>query len=170
MGRIRTKLVAGAIAVVAVLAVVPAASAALHSSRLVPVCVRDQLGVRNNGIEGTAGTIHAAWVFTNRSADGCAMNGYPDLQRYGRAGRPLATSVQTDLLPAPSAVTLAPGGSATFFTSASDVVSGSDRCPASAVLQITAPGADASLFIPARMQACDGIVHVSAVEPGVHRP
>ena len=98
------------------------------------------------------------------------MDGYPELQRYGRAGRPLATTVRTDLPPAPSSVTLAPGGSATFFTSASDVVAGSDRCPASAVLQITAPGADASLFIPARVQACNGVVHVSAVEAGVHHP
>ena len=170
MGRIRSHLLMGSVAVIVVLAAVPAASAALHAGRLTPTCVRDQLGVRANGTEGTVGTIHAAWVFTNRSGSACSMNGYPDLQRYGRAGRPLATTVQTDLPPAPSAVTLAAGGSATFFTSATDVVSGSDRCPASAVLEITAPGADAPLFIPARVQACDGILHVSAVRAGVHHP
>jgi hypothetical protein len=132
--------------------------------------VRFQLGVRNNGVGGGAGTIRAAWVFTNRSATACRMNGYPDVQRYGRAGRPLLTIVQTDLPPAPADVTLAPGGSATFLTSASDVISGSDRCPASAVLQITAPNADASLFIPAAVFACDGVVHVSAVRAGIHHP
>jgi hypothetical protein len=170
MRRFRSNVITGAVAAIVVLSAVPAASAALHAVRGTPDCVRDQLGVRNNGVGGAAGTIHAAWVFTNRSASACKMNGYPDLQRYGRAGRPLLTTVQTDLPPAPTDVTLAPGGSATFFTSASDVISGSDRCPPSAVLQITAPNADASLFIPATIFACDGVVHVSAVRAGIHHP
>jgi hypothetical protein len=170
MRRTRT-LVVGAAAAIVVLAAVPAAFAALHTGQRTPVnCVRDQLGVRSNGTDGAAGTIHGAWVFTNRSATTCLLDGYPGMQLYGRAGRPIPTTVETDLQPTPAEVTLAPGASATFFSSYSDVETGSHRCPTSAVVQITAPNAVESLFIPAQLQACDGIVHVSAVLAGVHHP
>lgn len=169
MRRTRTKLVIGIVAGITVLAAVPAASAALHS-RVAANCVRSQLGVRNNGSNGALGTIHGAWVFTNRSDTACLLNGYPDLQLFGPGGRPMPTTVVQDLAPAPSDVTLAPGGSATFFSSYSDVGSGSHQCQTSAVIQITAPNADAPHFIPAQLQACGGIVHVSAVKAGVHHP
>jgi hypothetical protein len=107
-------------------------------------------------------------VFTNLSTSSCELFGYPDLQLYGRAGRPIPTTVQDTLPPAPTHVTLAPGASATFLSSYSDVVSGSDQCPTSSVIRITPPNAAASLFIPAALQACNGVVNVSAVEAGVH--
>jgi hypothetical protein len=156
--------VAGMATMLVVIAGLPTAFAAHGASG---TCTRAQLGVRQNGTQGTAGTIHGAWVFTNRSGTSCVLNGYPDLQLYGKAGRPIHTSVLEDLAPAPSEVTLAPGGSATFLSSYSDVSSG-HPCPTSSVAQITAPGADASLFIPAELAPCGGIVHVSAVRAGVH--
>jgi hypothetical protein len=165
----RTKLVTGIVATIVVLAALPAASAGLHAAqRSTEDCVRDQLGVRDNGSQGTAGTIHGAWVFTNLSGRACKLFGYPSMQLYGRAGRPIPTTVKRDLRPTPTRVTLAPGASATFFSQYSDVTSGSDRCPRSAVVRITAPNADASHFIPAQLQACGGVVHVSAVQAGVH--
>lgn len=167
MRRTRISLVAAIVAAI-VLAAVPAAFAALHTQGTPANCTRDQLGVRSNGIDGTAGTVHGAWVFTNVSVDACTLNGYPDLQLYGRRGRPMSTTVVTDLPPAPAGVTLAPGGSATFFSSYNDVTTGSHQCATSAVMQITPPNAVASLFVPAQLQACDGIVHVSAVRDGVH--
>jgi hypothetical protein len=169
MRRTRTSLVAAIVAAIVVFAAVPAAYAALHAQDTAANCTRDQLGVRSNGINGSAGTVHGAWVFTNVSATACALNGYPDLQLYGRHGRPITTTVVTDLPPAPSDVTLAPGGSGTFFSSYNDVTTGSHQCATSAVIQITPPNAVASLFIPAQLQACNGIVHVSAVRSGVHR-
>ncbi|MEO8477353.1 MAG: DUF4232 domain-containing protein [Actinomycetota bacterium] len=132
-------------------------------------CRRNQLGVRPNGSEGTAGTIHGAWVFTNLSDASCLLNGYASLQLYGKAGRPIHTSVQDDLSPSPSDVTLAPGASATFLSNYSDVSSGKP-CPTSFVAEITAPGTVASQFIPASLAPCDGVVHVSAVRAGVHHP
>lgn len=168
MRRIRTSMVAGVVAAIVVLATVPAAFAALHAAGTPAACVRDQLGVRSNGTNGAAGTIHGAWVFTNRSDTSCSLDGYPDMQLYGRAGRPIPTTVKRSLPPGPTQVTLAPDASATFLSSYSDVTSGSDQCPTSAVVQITAPDAAASLFIPAQLQACGGIVNVSAVEAGVH--
>jgi hypothetical protein len=160
-------LVAGLAAAIVVLVAVPAASAALHAARGVPAaCTRDQLGVRANGTEGTAGTIHGAWVFTNRSDTSCTLNGYPDLQLYGRLGRPISTTVQDTLPPAPSAVVLAPGGAGTFFTAYSDV--SPTPCPNSGVMAVTAPNDIASLFIPARLQPCGGVIQVSAVRAGVH--
>jgi Protein of unknown function (DUF4232) len=170
--RTRTTSIAGVVAAVVLVAAVPAALAALHPSRAhAPAnCIRNQLGVRSNGINGAAGTIHGAWVFTNLSTRSCRLFGYPGMQLYGRAGRPIPTIVKRSLPPHPTNVTLAPGGSATFFSSYSDIPSGSKPCPRSSVAAITAPNAVASLFIPARLQPCRGIVKVSAVRAGIHSP
>lgn len=40
--------------------------------------------------------------------------------------------------------------------------------PRSAVVRIAAPNGDASLFIPAALQPCRGVVDVSAVLAGIH--
>jgi Protein of unknown function (DUF4232) len=171
MRRTRTSLVAGILAATLALVAVPAAFAAHQGAQAAPAnCVRNQLGVRPNGISGAAGTIRRAWVFTNISKSTCKLYGYPGMQLFGRAGRPIPTTVKRNLAPGPTTVTLTPNASATFISSASDVPSGSSGCPMSAVVQITAPNAFASLFIPARMQACRGLVRVSAVRAGVHTP
>jgi hypothetical protein len=167
MGRIRTSLVAGMIAAIVVLAAVPAAVAAFHTTAP-PTCIRHQLGVVLHDTQGAAGTIHGAWLFTNLSGAACTLDGYPDMQLYGHTGRPLPTTVNQSLPPSPTLVTLAPGASATFFSSYSDVPSGTGQCPTSAVVQITAPNVVESLFIPAQLQACGGVVNVSAVRRGVH--
>jgi len=167
MKRIRASLVGATLAAIVVLAALPAVSTALQAAPPAN-CLRNQLGVRANGINGAAGTIHGAWVFTNLSTRACDLDGYPDLQLYGRAGRPMPTSVKRNQPPAPSHVKPSPGGSATFYTSYNDVPSGSHACQTSAVIQITPPNAAASLFIPARLEACRGIVQVSAVLGGIH--
>jgi len=167
MKRIWTSTVGSALVALVVLAALPSFSTAVQAAPP-PSCLRNQLGVRANGINGAAGTIHGAWVFTNLSTRACDLDGYPDLQLYGRAGRPMPTTVKRDLPPAPSHVKLSPGGSATFYTSYNDVPSGSHACQTSAVIQITPPNAAASLFIPAQLEACRGIVHVSAVRGGIH--
>jgi Protein of unknown function (DUF4232) len=169
MRKTRTSTIAGVVAAIAAVAAVPAASAAFHVTPSTPAnCVRDQLSVRSNGTNGAAGTIHGAWVFTNVSGTSCHLSGYPDMQLYGRTGRPMNTTVKHTLPPAPASVTLAPGGSATYFSSYSDVPSGATPCTVSAVAQITAPSAAESLFIPAKLGPCRGIVNVSAVLAGVH--
>jgi hypothetical protein len=168
MEKIRRSLIGVTAAAIVALAAFPTVSAALQSAARPASCLRNQLGVRANGINGAAGTIHGAWVFTNVSAKACDLDGYPDIQLYGRRGRPIPTTVKRNLPPAPSHVKLSPGGSATFYTSYSDVPSGSHACQTSAVIQITPPNAAASLFIPAQLEACRGIVHVSAVLGGLH--
>ena len=65
---------------------------------------------------------------------------------------------------------LHPDDSGTFLSSYSDVPSGSEKCKTSRVLEITAPGASAGLFIPAKLVPCGGVIRVSAVEAGVHGP
>jgi hypothetical protein len=167
MSRTRT-LAVGVVATIMVAAAVPAAFAVVHAQATPANCVRDQLGVRSNGTNGAAGTIFGAWVFTNISGTPCRLYGYPGMQLYGRAGRPIPTTVKRSLSPGPSNVILAPGGSATFRSSYSDVSSSPKPCPMSGVAQITAPNAFASLFIPARLGPCRGIVNVSAVRAGVH--
>ena len=167
MEKIRRSLIGVTAAAIVALAAFPTVSAALQSAAPAS-CLRNQLGVRANGINGAAGTIHGAWVFTNVSAKACDLDGYPDIQLYGRRGRPIPTTVKRNLPPAPSHVKLLPGGSATFYSSYSDVSSGPGTCPTSAVIQITPPNASASLFIPAKLQPCRGVVNVSAVRAGVH--
>jgi Domain of unknown function (DUF4232) len=167
MRRTRT-LVAGIVAAIVMVAALPTAFAALHAAQAPPPdCLRSQLGVRSNGTQGAAGTIYGAWVFTNRSKTACNLNGYPGIQLFGKQGRPIPTHVSTDLTPGPTDVALASGDSATFRTSYSDVSSGG-KCTMSSVMQITAPNAAASLFIPAGLGPCEGVVHVSAVRAGVH--
>jgi uncharacterized protein DUF4232 len=168
MRRTRTSMVAGTMAVIVILGAVPAALAAFHDATTPPTCTRDQLGVKLHDTQGALGTIHGAWVFTNHSATSCLLNGYPDLQLYGRTGRPLPTTVNDTLPPAPTDVTLAPAGSATFFSTYSDVQIGTDPCRTSEVIQITAPNVVDPLFIPAELQACGGVIDVSAVKPGIH--
>jgi hypothetical protein len=165
MRRTRTPLV-GVVTAILVLAALPAAFAAHHHGSAA-TCLRNQLSVRSNGSQGALGTIYGAWVFTNVSATPCSLDGYPTMQLYGRTGRPFTTTMKDDLTPGPQAVTLASGASATFRSSYSDVPSGS-KCPISTVAQITAPNVTASLFIPAMLAPCGGIVHVSAVRPGIH--
>jgi len=168
--RTRTSFIAGVAVVLLTLVAVPAALAH-HAAPLTPAnCLRDQLGVRPNGSDGAAGTIRNAWVFTNVSGATCRLYGYPGMQLYGRAGRPIPTTVKRNLPPGPSNVILGPGASATFVSRYNDVGSGPKACPTSAVIAITAPNATASLFIPARLQACKGLVSVSAVRAGIHHP
>jgi hypothetical protein len=161
----RTSKIAAALATTVALAGVPLV--ALHAASRPANCARGQLGVRSKGINGAAGTIYGAWVSTNVSKSSCRLYGYPGMQLYGKGGRPIPTTVKWDLAPKPSRVNLAPDASATFRSSYSDVPGG---CPSSLVAQITAPNDVTSLFIRAKLMPCGGVVHVSAVEAGVHGP
>jgi hypothetical protein len=168
MRRHRT-IAIGSIAALLVAGSIPVAMAAFGGTTA-NACSRSQLNVRGNGSQGAAGTIHGAWVFTNRSNTTCNLSGYPDLQMFRKGGRPLATTTKRNLPPGPSQVVLHPGDSGTFHSSFSDVQVGTAKCRSSRVLEITAPGAGAGLFVPARIMACSGVIHVSAVEAGVHGP
>jgi uncharacterized protein DUF4232 len=159
-------LLAAALTAVVVSATLATSLVGLSAATTQP-CGRHQLAVTSNGSEGAAGTIYGAWVFKNVSDARCTMSGYPSLQLYGRRGRPIPTTVRRDLPPAPSVVTLRPGDSATFRTSYSDVAA--RRCPVSSVIEITPPDVPNSLFIPAVLTPCRGLVHVSAVLPGIRR-
>jgi len=161
--RSRAFLAAGTTAII-VLASLVTSMGALSAATSGP-CGRHQLAVTSNGSEGAAGTIYGAWVFTNVSDRRCTVSGYPSLQLYGRRGRPIPTTVRRDLPPAPRVVTLRPGDAATFRTSYSDVAA--RRCPVSSVIQITPPDVPNSLFIPAVLTPCRGLVHVSAVVAGI---
>jgi Domain of unknown function (DUF4232) len=162
-------IVIGSIAAVLVAGTIPVALAAFRGGTA-SACSQSQLNVRENGSEGAAGTIRGAWVFTNRSNATCSLNGYPDLQMFRKGGRPLPTTTKKNLSPGPSQVVLDHGDSGTFLSSYSDVPTGSEKCTSSRVLEITAPGAGAGLFIPATLMPCGGVIRVSAVEAGVHGP
>jgi hypothetical protein len=163
----RTSKIVAFATVVVLTAAIPATLATARSSS-VGVCERGQLGLRSNGSQGALGTIYGAWVVKNVSSTKCVLDGYPGIGLYGAKGRPISLTVQDSLKPGRSQVTLSPGGSATFRTSYSDVPPGPAGCPESLVIRVAAPGASASLFIPAELGPCRGILNVSAVESGVH--
>jgi len=161
-------LLAGGITAIVLLAAVPASMAA-PSAASAGTCVRKQLAVKAGRGEGAAGTIFNTWILTNVSKTRCTLSGYPSIALYGKRGRPIPTTVKRDLPPGPALVTLAPGGSARFLSSYSDVPSSRRPCPASSVMQVTPPGVAKSLFIPAVLGPCRGLVHVSAVRVRIDR-
>jgi uncharacterized protein DUF4232 len=158
-----TTLLLSTIAGLMVLVFAAAGAVVVHAAP--DACGRNQLGVRSGGSEGAAGTIYGVWVFTNVSSRTCTLDGYPSLQLYGLRGRPIRTTVREDLAPDPVTVTLHPGRSASFRTSYNEVAV--PRCPRSAVMAVTPPNATTSLFIPAVLTPCRGVVHVSGVQAGV---
>jgi hypothetical protein len=165
--RRRRRWLIGCIAAASLAAtVVPAALAAGQVSQP-NLCTRNRLNVRQVGLGtgGAAGTIHETWAFTKHTAGKCQMHGYPELQMYRKGGRPIPTTTKDTLSPLPNLITLAKGHSAVFSMSYNDVQHGTQPCPASFVLRITAPHTNASLFVPARVNACSGVINVSAVSP-----
>src|SRR5207253_8103280 len=98
-------LVAGVI----ILAAVIPGTLALATSGSLADCTRSQLGVRSNGTNGAAGTIHGAWVLTNTSSNKCRLDGYPGIHLFGTRGRPIPLTGSDDLSPGPSAGALSRG-------------------------------------------------------------
>jgi hypothetical protein len=99
---------------------------------------------------GAAGTITGVVTLTNAGPATCVMNGYPVMALFSGSGTPLVVTMVNGLTvhlsPAanspPSAVSVAPAGTAQFAFEYSDVPVGSETsCPSSAQAQATAPGA-----------------------------
>jgi hypothetical protein len=167
MGTRRKWLIGGIVPVLLLAAIVPAALAARQGGGGQPtLCTRNQLNVRQLGQEGHGGgygTRVQLFSFFNHTKMECSMHGYPVLQMYGKRGRPIPTTTKDELPPGPHLFALDQGDSTTFSVSYRDVKRGAQPCPSSFVLRITPPHTNASLFIPARLTACIGVIKVSAV-------
>ncbi len=114
---------------------------------------------------------------TNAGSTPCTVNGYPKLALFSGSGAPLTVTLVNGLTVtisppadgAPTAVNLAPSGTAQFAYQFSDVPVGSETsCPTSEAASVTMPGATtASANFALAIDPCDnGTVHVSPVYSG----
>jgi len=122
-------------------------------------CRSAQLTVHQGRLGAAAGSSGTSVIFKNVSSSRCSLAGYPKLQMFNAAGRPLPTFVHdgASFMTIPPrlrvrVIKLAPGAAARvylgFFDSFGD---GSATCPASASLQITVPGDHTPITIPWRL-------------------
>ena len=127
--------------------------------------------------QGAAGTITGTVTVTNAGSTPCTVNGYPTLALFSGSGAPLTVTLVNGLTVsisapadgAPTAVNLAPSGTAQFAYQFSDVPVGSETsCPTSEAASVTMPGATtASANFSLAIDPCDnGTVHVSPVYSG----
>jgi hypothetical protein len=127
--------------------------------------------------QGAAGTITGTVTVTNTGSTPCTVNGYPKLALFSGSGAPLTVTLVNGLTVTispqaagpPTAVNLAPSGTAQFAYQFSDVPVGSETsCPSSESGSVTMPEATAaSANFALAIDPCNnGTVHVSPVYPG----
>lgn len=122
---------------------------------------------------GAAGTVEATVKGVNLGSVTCSLAGYPGIQLQGSVGgAPMATTVDHQgsfsnpkAAGSPTVVTLAPGASASFQLTYSNVPVGNQTsCPSSSGLGVSWPGARAWASLPYAATVCGGgVVHVSHV-------
>ena len=164
MSRIRKLVTGGLIAATLAIGVISHARAIGY---IPPLCSSTGIGIRANGSVEAGGTIRRAWVVTNLSRTACYVTGHPMLQLYGTLGRPFHF-LRQPVPPGSGPVGLAPGGSATMFTSYGHVTAGR-RCPTSGVMAVVLPQGRGTLATQAVMHLC-GALRVSGFVRGVHAP
>jgi len=160
------------------------ASSTLPVSPAASRCRSSALAVSVGAAGVAAGSVGQVVTFTNRSAKACSLYGFPGLQLLDAAGHPLPTDVvRGQSVTVPSVplrtVLLAPGGAASFALGYADQTGyGALRCPTSAEVDLTPPGAERPIAVPWRLSAYGGttehlrcgVVVVSPVYPGTGRP
>jgi hypothetical protein len=124
------------------------------------------------GSEGAAGTIFDTLRFTNNLSVPCTMFGFVGAQMLDAQNSPVPTQVvrgggMLSNLPGPQTVDVAPGGTADFTLSWSDVPVGNETtCPPATQLAVIPPDELAPLIVALTLAPCNaGTIHVSAVRP-----
>ena len=135
-------------------------------------CQPSQLTFTIHSSGGAAGHIGQMGQFTNSSGATCTLYGFPgavmlDAQHLPMTSHALwQTSAYMYSNQMKTLVTLAPGGSAYFAVTWSDVTTGSaTTCPASSYLSVTPPNDFSVLTVADQINACDSNLVISPVEP-----
>jgi hypothetical protein len=128
------------------------------------------------GSDGAAGTIFDTFRFTNTLAVPCTMFGFVGAQGLDALNNPVPTRVvrgggMLTSLPGAQTVDVAPGGSADFTLSWSDVPVGNETtCPPATQLAVIPPDELAPLIVAVTLAPCNaGTIRVSAVRPSSRR-
>jgi hypothetical protein len=121
---------------------------------------------------GAAGHIGQMGQFTNSSTATCTLYGFPGAVMLDAQHQPMTTHAlwQTSAYmysnQMKTLVTLAPGASAYFAVTWSDVTTGSaTTCPTSSYLAVTPPNDFSTLTVADQINACDSNLVISPVEP-----
>ncbi|MBO4207576.1 DUF4232 domain-containing protein [Micromonospora echinofusca] len=125
------------------------------------LCRAAALRLRLTLTGGGMGNRYASLEVSNTSATPCAVQGFVDLTRYDRSGRPLPTRVVREG-PVPAAVTLAPGGSAWVGISWTMIPGAGEASPTACeplttAFDVLVPGAGPARRVPlAAGRICEG--------------
>lgn len=155
------------------------ASNPAHTAR-VPVCRADQLTLQAGTAQAGMGHVTRTLVLGRRGRGICRLHGTPRVQLLNAHGLPLQTvqrSAAYPLVPGrmPPMIRLAPGATAHFTVHYATVTGyGTARCPTSAALAVTPPGATSALRLALTISAYGGTLPtpvcgelwVSALWPG----
>lgn len=140
-----------------------------------PRCLTSALEARVTGDEGAAGTDFVSIALTNTGDSRCQVRGYPSLALRDANHRSLDSHVteggpRPPADPGPSAITVAPGASASFTLTYSSVPSGSaESCPTAHYLRITPPEEFAVIELASEFSPCqNGALRVTAFVAGTH--
>jgi Protein of unknown function (DUF4232) len=137
-------------------------------------CKLAGLHIAHLGSQGAAGTEESTFSLTNSSAATCTMFGYPGMALLSSSGQTLPTTVVRGggtgaTIMAPKTVTLAPGATAFFNVTSSDVTTATTSCSSGAQVQITPPTNTTSATLPVAIDACDnGKLDVSPIFAGTN--
>ncbi len=135
-------------------------------------CQPDQLTLTLHFASGAAGHIGQMGQFTNHSSSACTLYGFPGAVMLDAQHNPMTTHALWETSAymfsnqLKQTVHLAPGGSAYFAVTWSDVTIGSQTtCPTSAYLSVTPPNDFSVLTVADQINACDSNLEISPVEP-----
>jgi hypothetical protein len=130
--------------------------------------------VRLGAPNGAAGSTYLPIVFTNTGTASCTLYGYPGVSLAG--GSPpaqIGAAAERNSSPAPTTVTLAPGGTANAVlqvTVAGDYPAATCKPTAATALVVYPPNQTASVSVPYSTTGCAAhavnILHVSVVHAG----
>jgi hypothetical protein len=137
-----------------------------------PPCRAATLALSYLGSQGAAGHGLLGFALKNTGTATCSTVGYPGVQFFDKAGKPLPTTptrtTQDYFGPAPKvALTLAPGSTASFRIGVTHVPAGNATCVTADALQVIPPNDTSTLRItvPDGFYEC-GTATVSPMRPG----
>jgi Protein of unknown function (DUF4232)/Galactose oxidase, central domain len=124
-------------------------------------CHTAGLSLRTQGAIGDDWTRAAMFVFTNRLAVPCTLQGYAAIRLLDAQGNPIPTQVTPGEAypvpdPGPSLVRLPPGGSATFGLTWEENPPILPSCPRASQLAVIPPGESVPIPVPIQVAPCQG--------------
>ncbi len=178
-----TRFTGACSAALLVLALDGCADTASRSPTQPPNCRAGQLTLRAGTTDAGMGHVTQTLVLERRGSGTCRLIGIPRVQLLDARGAPLPTvqrSVAYPMVPGrmPPMIHLAPGQTAHFTVHYANATGyggpGAPRCPTSAALAVTPPGARSALRLTLSINAYGGLapapicgeLQVSALRPG----